>query len=197
MVGQSKMFIRRMLKAANLGTDYWPVAARHLNEMLKNEAVGPKNKWPQFYDEVWVRKRRWNLTEMGPTQEKVRYLASSCLCRGHWIEKEGGKRALTRMVLQGLKEVPDDAHLRAAREDEISPLEVRRRIRGEATVRSLQIEKLEEDENEDEKAKIEEVRRFEALIQDETICMGEDVYEGVLALKALKDGAADQDLEPG
>ena len=52
----------------------------------------------------------------------------------------------------------------------------------------------EEERNEEVKMKLEELRRLEALIQDETVCMAEDdkaclvsIYEEVTALKALKD----------
>ena len=198
-VGEVKSRIRRLLKAASLPTSYWPVAARFLNEQLRAEAIHKKVAWPSLYAEVWVGKRGWNLVEMGPTSEKVRYLGPSWLCHGHWIEKPDGKKVLTRMVFKDLKEVPDDAHpVWVALEEDLGPLEVRRRLRGKTTVRAMQVEgdeKFEEEErNEEVKMKSEELKRLEALIQDETVCMAEDdkaclvsIYEEVTALKALKD----------
>ena len=146
-----------------------------------------------------MRKRGWNLVEMGPTSEKVKYLGPSWLCHGQWIEKPDGKKVLTPMLFKDLKEVPDDARpVWVALEEDLGPLEARRRLRGKTTVRALQVEGEdtfgEEEKDAELKMKLDELRRLEALIQDETVCMAEDdkaclvsIYEEVTALKALKD----------
>ena len=77
-VAELKSRIRRMLLAANVGSEKWPLAARCLSEMLWIEALGETKKCPPFMSEVLVRKRHWKAEEFMPTQEKSHI-------RGNWL----------------------------------------------------------------------------------------------------------------
>eukprot|EP00435_Cladocopium_sp_Y103_P038530 s827_g10.t1 len=135
-IGQMKSRIRRMLLAAQVGFERWPLAARCLNEMLWMEATGKDAKCPAFMTEVLVRKRYWRSKEFEPTQERVRYLGPSWTHRGHWVERPDGTKVLTKMVMAGLQQPIDEACW-IGLEDDVGPIGLRRRIREKQAVRSM------------------------------------------------------------
>lgn len=73
-VQEIKAKVRTMLLSAQVGAEWWPIAARHLNEVLQAQRRGDDVTWPPFLSEVLVRKRHWRSQELEPTQEVVKFL---------------------------------------------------------------------------------------------------------------------------
>ena len=185
-VGEIKARIRRMLKAAGANFSRWPLAARCLHEKLRAEALGLKPS-PPFLSEVYVRKRFWRSKELEPTQEKVLYLGPSWIDHGHWIEREDGSKALTRIVITNLAEPPQDHHW-IALEDHISPLEQRKRLREKTAVKAFEV--IEEEEEQRQQKEQVDQRRIQKVIEEEMTTavfdhqgVLEEVLEGVAWLK--------------
>eukprot|EP00435_Cladocopium_sp_Y103_P029126 s549_g7.t1 len=128
-----KAAIRRTLHGADAGFDPWPIAARFLNEKWRQRQIGKEKKSPPFLSKVLVRKRFWRSKELHPTQETVTYLCPSWVHHGHWIEREDGTQALTKMVMQGLSEPPKLEDWIGV-EDALNPVEERRRLRHKASI---------------------------------------------------------------
>ena len=91
--------IRRTLHGAEAPFDRWPVAARFINEKMRQKQVDKEKKTPPFLSQVLVRKRFWRSRELEPTQETVTFLCPSWVHHGHWIERADGTQALTKMVM--------------------------------------------------------------------------------------------------
>ena len=101
-----KAAIRRTLHGAGAPFERWPLAARFINEKLRQKQVGKEQKTPPFLSEVLVRKRFWRMKELEPTQERVLYLCPSWVHHGHWVERPDGTQTLTKMVMHGPSEPP-------------------------------------------------------------------------------------------
>ena len=94
-----KAEIRRVLHAAKAPFSRWPLAARNVNEKLRLRQLRMEVKLPQFLANVLIRKRFWRARELLPTQETALYIGPSWAHHGHWIERQDGTLALTRMVM--------------------------------------------------------------------------------------------------
>lgn len=126
-------------------------------------------KFPQFMEEVLVRKRRWQQEDLGPTMEAVHYLCPSSENHAHWIVKTGESPRLTRCVMKKVNERPQEGHWIALERDLSDGLTLRRRIREKSTVKK--IEGLEGDE---EWKKEEGRRMMKKLIEEEMKHMTQD-----------------------
>jgi len=168
-----KAEIRRILHAAGAPFSRWPLAARNLNERLRLKQIGKPAVVPNFLEPVLIRKRFWRTMELLPTQEKALYLSPSWVHHGHWIEREDGSIALTRMVMHRLQEPPKDQDW-IGLEDQLAPTEVRRRIRGKVSLNHLSFgeaaqeedEKFEGGEKNEEELKEEQIRKTRRIIED-------------------------------
>ena len=97
-----KAEVRRVLHAAGAPFSLWPLAARNVDERLRLKQVGKQVSLPNFMTPVLIRKRFWRARELLPTQERALYIGPSWVHHGHWIQREDGSYALTRMVMQNL-----------------------------------------------------------------------------------------------
>eukprot|EP00435_Cladocopium_sp_Y103_P022026 s142_g5.t1 len=150
-----KAAIRRTLHGAEAGFERWPIAARFINEKLRQKQIGKERRNPPFLSKVLVRKRFWRSKELEPTQETVSYLCPSWVHHGHWIERADGTQALTKMVMHGLSEAPNLEDWIGI-EDALNPIEERRRLRHKAS-----IYKIDAIEGENEDGNAMEVGNFE------------------------------------
>ena len=187
IVQHIKAAIRRTLHGAEAPFDRWPIAARFINEKLRQKQVDKEKKTPPFLAQVLVRKRFWRSRELEPTQEKVTYLCPSWVHHGHWIERADGTQALTKMVMQGLSEPPKLEDWIGV-EDALNPIEERRRIRHKASIYMLEVEdaaeadELENQEGdgrspsfeEEEKDAWAKKQRVQRLIEEEMVEAMED-----------------------
>ncbi|CAL1136815.1 unnamed protein product [Cladocopium goreaui] len=187
IVQHIKAAIRRTLHGAEAPFDRWPIAARFINEKLRQKQVDKEKKTPPFLAQVLVRKRFWRSRELEPTQEKVTYLCPSWVHHVHWIERADGTQALTKMVMQGLSEPPKLEDWIGV-EDALNPIEERRRIRHKASIYMLEVEdaaeadELENQEGdgrspsfeEEEKDAWAKKQRVQRLIEEEMVEAMED-----------------------
>ena len=128
-VQQAKSQMRRLLHQGGMEAKYWPLAARHLNEVWRYQRIGKKQDFPTLNAEVLVRKRHWNSQQLSPTMEKVYYVAPNHWSHGHWVGKEG-EWITTRYVMARLWNPITDLSWIAVEDVQEEPHEVRRRIRG-------------------------------------------------------------------
>lgn len=138
-----------MLKAAGADYSRWPLAVRCLNETMRLKFIGKDTKCPPFLSKVLVRKRFWRTKELLPTQEEVTYLGPSWVHHGHWVERPDGTQILSRMVMHGTVDPMTETQW-VALEDQLSPLEERRRIRGKTSLPQVRMRKMKNEEKEGE-----------------------------------------------
>ena len=188
-----KAEIRRILHAAGAPFSRWPLAARNLNERLRLKQIGKPAVVPNFLEPVLIRKRFWRTMELLPTQEKALYLSPSWVHHGHWIEREDGSIALTRMVMHRLQEPPKDQDW-IGLEDQLAPTEVRQRIRGKVSLNHLSFGEAAQEEDEkfegggknEEELKEEEIRKTRRIIEDEMkFAMEDDTVGSFLTVDAI------------
>ena len=184
-----------MLKAAQADFSRWPLAAQCLDEKLRAEALRLKPS-PPFLSEVFVRKRFWRSKELEPTQEKVLYLGPSWIDHGHWIEREDGSKALTRIVISNWVEPPSDQHW-IALEDDMNPVEQRRRLREKTAVKAFEL--MAEGEGEEELKEREDQQRIQRVIEEEmttAVFDHHEVLEEVLGGVAWLKEATVEEKDP-
>ncbi len=128
-VQQAKSQMRRLLHQGGLDAKFWPLAARHLNEVWRYQRIGKKQDFPTLNAEVLVRKRHWNSQQLSPTMEKVNYVAPNHWSHGHWVGKDG-EWITTRYVMARVWNPITDLSWIALEDVREEPHEVRRRIRG-------------------------------------------------------------------
>ena len=148
-----KIEVRKMLRAAEVTAEFWPLAVRHLNEVWRKRRIGEKEAIPPFMSKVIVKKRYWKAKDFEPKNEMVRYIAPSWLFHGHWILRDDGSRALTRAVITRTQEpITDEVWI--ALEDALNPLDARQRIRGKSLVQRLKVSEEEMKEKEGNKDRV-------------------------------------------
>ena len=199
IVQHIKAAIRRTLHGAEAPFDRWPIAARFINEKLRQKQVDKEKKTPPFLSQVLVRKRFWRSRELEPTQETVTYLCPSWVHHEQWIERADGTQALTKMVMQGLSEPPKLEDWIGV-EDALNPIEDRRRIRHKASIYMLEVEdaaeadELEKKEGGDRLPSFEEEerdawaikQRVQRLVEEEMVeAMGDDEKVAGMVLDSI------------
>jgi plasmid stabilization system protein ParE len=194
-VQEIKSRVRRLLHAARVGPEWWPVALRNVNERLRRERM--KVNWngqkfeeiPAFMQEVTVKKRFWRTKELEPGREVVRYLSPTWLHHGHWVLREDGTRMLTRAVFKKGTEPVDD-QVWVALEDALTPVDLRRRLRGKVLVRRVEGSQEEDKPQNPDQGAIAKEKHLERIIQEEMTYVVHDemkVAQQVLdATKALR-----------
>ena len=178
-VQATKMEVRKMLRSAGVGAEFWPLAVRHLNETWRRMRREVKETVPPFMSKVIVKKRYWKAQDFDPKNEVVRYIAPSWVYHGHWIMREDGSKAITRAVISRTVEpITDEVWI--ALEDAFNPLEARQRIRGKSLVQRLRVEEEDEERKKKERVMHEEAAR---LVFDEAE-VAPIVAEGIQMLQA-------------
>ena len=124
-----KGMLRKALHQAGAEADFWSLASRYVNEILRCNRRGDKVMFPPFMAKVLVRKRAWKRDGLDPTMQEVSYICPSWLDHGHWTLKEDGTVAASRYTLQPAKKHETEEVWLALEGHERGPLEVRRRIR--------------------------------------------------------------------
>eukprot|EP00438_Fugacium_kawagutii_P033584 Skav205234 [mRNA] locus=scaffold1794:149103:155795:- [translate_table: standard] len=172
-VQEAKGQIRTMLLEAGLEADYWPLAARHLNERWMAQLVKEEIRWPPFMTKVLVRKRGWRVREFEPSQEQVTYMFPSWDSHGHWIVDAQGRQRLSRTVMSHFTEpITEDKWI--ALEDDENPIQMRRRLRQKMVVRRIVKKKIEEEEEESQRKK---KKRVQEVLREEMTHIMEDEEE--------------------
>ena len=122
--------MRASLLQAQVGWEWWPIAARHVNERLRAVRVQDPLIFPPMLEEILVRKRRWRRgVLLEPTCEKVKYLCPAWDHHGHWVLKEDGTKAVARYYLRRLNEPVSESVWVALEKEVDDALNARRRLR--------------------------------------------------------------------
>ena len=203
-VQEIKSRVRRLLHAARVGPEWWPVALRNVNERLRRERM--KVNWngqkfeeiPAFMQEVTVKKRFWRTKELEPGREVVKYLSPTWLHHGHWVLREDGTKMLTRAVFKRMTEPVDDQAW-IALEDALTPVDLRRRLRGKVLVRRVEGSQQEDKPQSPDPEEMAKEKHLERIIQEEMAHVVHDemeVAQKVLdATKALRGVKATEEEE--
>ena len=132
--------IRKVLKAAEVGPGYWPLALRYANAVNRSIRRDETPNWPPFLSDLVVRKTRWNRDDFRPTMEVEKYVATSKQDHGHWIIGKNSQVRLTRCVLRKVEAeaVPTEAQQLAIGRQIEDAQTLRRRLRKKAAVRRLE-----------------------------------------------------------
>ena len=161
-----KAYVRRTLLHAKVGSQFWPLAVRYVNEVMRNQRIDKPIIFPSFMDKVYARKRRWVQNTWEPVVETVTYISPSWEHHGHWIQRPECRPTVIRSVLRkGREPVTEDVWL-ALEKEEKDMHEVRRRYRGKTAIRSI---KIDEDDSTDqeEPLSVEERMRAEKILEEE------------------------------
>ena len=122
--------MRASLLQSKVGWEWWPIAARHVNERLRAVRLQDPLVFPPMLEEVLVRKRRWRRgVLLEPTCEKVKYLCPAWDHHGHWVLKEDGTKAVARYYLRRLSEPVSESVWVALEKEVDDALNARRRLR--------------------------------------------------------------------
>ncbi|CAL1147447.1 unnamed protein product [Cladocopium goreaui] len=146
-----KTQVRRLLKAADVGSELWPLAARYADALNRSWRIGEEPKFPPFLQEVLVRRRTWRKGVFEPTTETVQYLFPATEEHGHWILPKDEPPRVTRYVMKKAKDPVSEHQWLALEKDTVDALLVRRRLRGKSAIRKIEEDDVEEKEREDQK----------------------------------------------
>ena len=177
-----KTQVRRLLKAADVGSELWPLAARYADALNRSWRIGEEPKFPPFLQEVLVRRRTWRKGVFEPTTETVQYLFPATEEHGHWILPKDEPPRVTRYVMKKAKDPVSEHQWLALEKDTVDALLVRRRLRGKSAIRKIEEDDVEEKEREDQKKRrINYIR----VIEDEMKMMINDDPETVMDEMAI------------
>ena len=190
-----KTLVRRTLRQAQVGSEWWPWALRYVSEMNRSFRTGRKPNWPNFLQEVLVRKRTWRQGAMEVTVNKVKYLTPTQEDYGHWIVKDGESPRLTKYIMKKSIEPVTNATWLALERDLADSLTIRRRLRNKTTIRSISgvIEEGEEELN--KAAKIRGVRMLEEEAEMMIMDDPEAVAREAVILQRMKKAVTEEELE--
>ena len=206
-VQEIKSRVRRLLHAAQVGPEWWPVAVRNVNERLRRERM--KVNWngqkfegiPAFMQEVTVKKRFWRTKELEPGREVVRYLSPTWLHHGHWVLRHDGTKMLARAVFKRMTEPVDD-QVWIALEEALTPVDLRRRLRGKVLVRRVEGSQQEDKPQDLDQVDWAKERHLERIVQEEMVHVLHDemevaqqVLDATKALQGMKATEEDEILQ--
>ena len=172
-----KTMLRKALHEAQTEAEYWPMAARYINEVLRYSRRGDKIDFPPFMKPVIARKRAWKREELETFSEEVWYLAPAWADHGHWIMRSDGSVGITRYTLMPAPRAQVDEVWLALEDDGRGgdPMTIRRRIRGKRAVRELHLEEADDLGSDEERA--QEKARIYKLVEDEIRHVYEDDWD--------------------
>eukprot|EP00434_Breviolum_minutum_P006947 symbB.v1.2.006133.t1/scaffold365.1/size219215/8 len=134
-----KTQVRRTLRSAGVGSEWWPWALRYVNEMNRAYRTDRRPDWPSFLQEVLVRKRTWRQGELDTTVDRVKYLSPAPEEHGHWIVKEGETPRITKYIMKKAMEPVTEGTWLALERELVDAISIRRRLRGKTTVRRMEV----------------------------------------------------------
>ena len=163
--------VRASLFHAGVGWEWWPVAARHVSERLRCVRIGEDPHFPNFLEEVLVRKRHWRRgVLLEPACEKVKYLCPAWDHHGHWVLKEDNSEVVTRYFLRRLTQPVSEATWLALEAELEDGLATRRRLREKTHPMMRKI-------YEEGSQRREKEMRIAKVIEEEMACLVEDEDE--------------------
>ena len=139
-----KARIRVLLLSASWSAARWPLACWNAHSMERLRRLKKAGEVPSFGTKVLVRRRFWKSKELEPTHETVEYIASLPEVHGHLVRRPDGALMVTAYVLERTEQPPEleDTWLavQTMAEEKEDALQVRRRIRGKTSIRTIKAE---------------------------------------------------------
>eukprot|EP00435_Cladocopium_sp_Y103_P022929 s4253_g5.t1 len=136
--------------------------------------------------------------ELEPGREVVKYLSPTWLHHGHWVLRHDGTKMLARAVFKRMTEPVDDQAW-IALEEALTPVDLRRRLRGKVLVRRVEGSQQEDKPQDPDTVDRAKERHLERIIQEEMVHVLHDemeVAQQVLdATKALQGMRATEEDE--
>ena len=144
--------IRRLLGMAGLPASRWPQACHYVHERERRRMADKDlNGVPPFGHELLVKRRFWKTKELEGTHEVVKYLAPRPDAHGHLVLRQDGRTAIAPYFTKAKEPEPSQwtwLAVTKAMDEEEDPHEIRRRIRGKVTAKSMKKDEYEEMEEE-------------------------------------------------
>ena len=212
-IQEVKARIQRVLKGAEMSSEYWPYACRYVHERERIRMAGKDQKpMPPFGASVLVKRRFWGRGDFEPTHHLVRYVAPDPDNHGHIVlDSEDKMITAPYFIGKTTNPVTDGAWmaLLAEQDREVAALDVRRRIRGKMALRSQKVEESFVEDNEFFDSLMEEQleerrehqKRLQAIIESEAAFMlNEDLdsmnvtFEGLWKLKQAMPSLEEDDV---
>ena len=177
----------------------WPLACWNVHAMERLRRLNKEHTVPGFGAKVLVRKRFWKSRELEPTHETVEYIATLPEVHGHLVRRADGALMITSYVLQRTEQPPELADtwlaIQTVAENKEDAMEIRRRIRGKTSVRTLQA-------GEDQGDHLVRLKSITETVENEGITMLDDdeetakvVYKLLRVLaKELKNESEDEEV---
>ena len=171
-----KCQIRRALLQAEVGPEWWPWAARYVNELNRAARIHSPQTFPTFLAKVLVRKRKWKQGVFESSLETVRYLTPSPQDHGHYVVKDDEAPRLTKLLVKEARFPKTEAQWIAIEQETVDELVKRRRLREKVAVRSFEVQTSEE---EGKKERQERRLKVLELVEDEMRRMVGDPIEAI------------------
>ena len=136
-VGEIKKRLRRMLHGASMGSEWWPMALRHMMETDRMRRRDDLKNIPAFGQKILIRKRIWRQKALDPTHEEARYLTPLVESHGHCVLRGDGRWGVAPYVIRNVDRPPvtEATWLAILEEVDRDEVEERRRIRGKQPIR--------------------------------------------------------------
>ena len=199
-VQEVKSWIRRSLLRADRGSELWPMACRYVNELERRRMADQMHRpIPPFGEKILVKRRWWKTQELESTHQKAIYLTPMPEAHGHMVMLEDGTKVLAPYFISKTKEPPEEeetwlALLREAEEHD--PVEVRRRIRGKSSLRTIRARLNEEEEfefHQDEQMKKVIAEEGFTIMFDEPE-VREVIFEELCKMKKVEKEEPEEDV---
>ena len=144
-VSSIKSRVRRLLHSSAMGTDLWPLAARHVVELERRRFEKAVGKMPRFGERVVIRRRGWKTMfedDFEPRGEEVTYMTPMAeVSKGHCVMTDAGKLQVVSTVWNDLSEkVIEEKREWVGEEvdpESDDPVVVRRRLREKTAMAAM------------------------------------------------------------
>eukprot|EP00438_Fugacium_kawagutii_P013287 Skav225459 [mRNA] locus=scaffold881:75571:82572:- [translate_table: standard] len=172
-----KTQVRRLLRQAEVGSEWWPWAVRYVSEMNRCYRIHEFPKFPGFLQEVLVRKRKWQSKDFEVTVEVCKYLAPASEEHGHWIQKENEAPRLTRCFMKKGEEPMNLDKWLAVEKEALDAFTQRRRLREKTAVRRMDGREEENQEEQKRRMRVAKVieEEMKRIIDDEEETAAEEM----------------------
>ena len=212
-IQEVKSRIQRLLLSANMDAEHWPQACRYVHQMERRRwSQGHEKPCPPFGAQVLIKRRFWGRQDLQPTHEVVRYMSPDPDSHGHRVMKENGMVAVAPYyIAKATKPDYDEVWvgLIAEQDQEHQALDIRRRIRGKTTMKTMRlveepmmdgidIDEMVEDEDATRKDHHQRLRQV--LQQEATLMVEEDLelmgmtFDGLKKIKMAMPEVEEEDL---
>ena len=212
-IQEVKSRIQRLLLSAEMEAEHWPQACRYVHQMERRRWSHSSGRpCPPFGAQVLIKRRFWGRQELQLTHEMVRCVSPDPDSHGHRVMKENGMVAVAPYyIAKATKPDYDEVWvgLIAEQDKEHQALDIRRRIRGKTTMKTMRLAEEptmdgididEMVEHEDATRRDHHQRLRQVLQQEATLMVEEDLelmgmtFDGLKKIKMAMPAVEEEDL---